>query len=55
MLATFSSILFELYILIVLLITLCYYTIYQRIYSKNRDYLYLLMLIIYLFFYLVYI
>lgn len=55
MLQTFSSILFEIYILVVFLITLCYYTIYQRIYSKKLDYHYLLMLVIFLFFYLVFI
>jgi hypothetical protein len=45
----------EIYILIILLASLCFYTILQKQYSKNEDYLCFLVLIIFLFMFFIFI
>jgi hypothetical protein len=51
----FYYVLNEIFIIFIMLISLCLYTILQKQYSKQKDYLYFLVLIIFLFLYLFFI
>lgn len=45
----------EFFIIFIMLISLCFYTILQKQYSKTKDYLYFLVLIIFLFIFFLFI